>query len=148
MRVRIKTLRRSIEVLAPIAYMGLIYWASSLPGLPDPEADELADRLFVWLPPNLQNILHIPAFGLLAVLWYRAISVRVQRLGVTALGAFAIAAVYGAFDEWHQLGVPGRTSSATDCLLNALGAAIGAWGYALLTAREQRQSRTPLSRHG
>ena len=33
----------------------------------------------------------------------------------------------GAFDEWHQISIPGRQASAYDLLADALGVALGIW---------------------
>jgi len=45
--------------------MALLYGISSLPGTPRPD-DPALYSLFYWMPPTLQNILHVPAFAALA----------------------------------------------------------------------------------
>ena len=47
-----------------LGYMAGIYWLSSLPG-DDPGQAGLAG-IIAWTPPALQNLLHVPLFGLLA----------------------------------------------------------------------------------
>jgi len=70
--------------------------------------------------PDLQNALHVPAYGVLAWLVSRAMGRR--RFRDLALAAAASAALGGLL-EWAQAAVPGRFGSVEDVLLNAIGAA-------------------------
>lgn len=108
-----------------LAYMGGIYWLSSLPG-DDPGQAGLAG-IIAWTPPALQNVLHMPLFGLLAWLWHSTLNIWGMRHGPALSAAFIMAAGFGAFDEWHQLHVPGRFSSFTDIALNCTGAMLALW---------------------
>jgi hypothetical protein len=109
-----------------LGYMGGIYWLSSIPGEVDPESPLLAG-IIAWTPPALQNLLHVPLFGLLTWLWYHTLSAW-NRFHVVALTVALILAVgYGVFDEWHQLHVPGRYASFTDIALNCAGVALVLW---------------------
>jgi VanZ family protein len=116
--------RGSWLVLA-LLYMAALFALSSVP---DDESDLSGKILF--LRPETQNLLHVPAYTLLAWLWWRALRLRgMESLRAAFLGA-AIAALYGVSDEVHQYFVPGRTASVTDALLDALGAALvplGVW---------------------
>lgn len=49
-----------------------------------------------------------------------------RRLGLLVLGAMALASLYGASDEFHQLSVPGRLCDPADWLTDTCGAALGA----------------------
>lgn len=51
---------------------------------------------------------------------------RLYRLWSLALVAVAIASLYGATDEFHQLFVPGRLCDPADWLTDTCGAALGA----------------------
>ena len=115
-----------IYPLLALAYMAAIYWLSSLPGDVDPELDSLAG-IIAWTPPALQNLLHIPMFGLLAWLWHRTLSSWRMRDGPALATAFLLAAGFGVFDEWHQLQVPGRYASFTDITLNLAGVVLALW---------------------
>jgi len=72
--------------------------------------------------------LHTVVFGVLAVLFCRAISPGRVTAGVAAL-SFLLAAAYGATDELHQWMVPSRVASWADFAADAVGAALGALGY-------------------
>jgi VanZ family protein len=106
-----------------VAYMALMYLASSGPG--------------VALPPvrNLDKVLHAGEYGVLSALvaWALARG-RLRSASVRVLvAAVVISTAYGATDEWHQLFVPGRQADLADLLADALGAlaaavAIRAWG--------------------
>jgi VanZ family protein len=102
-------------------YMGGIYWLSSIPGHIDPEETGLYG-IISWTPPALQNLLHIPLFGILAWLWYRTLGCWFANRRVLLSLSFLFAAGYGVIDEYHQLQVPGRYASLTDIALNSLGA--------------------------
>lgn len=122
-----------VHVALPLAVMAVLYWLSSLPGTPLPE-DAALYALFYWVPPSVQNALHLPAYAALAWAWRWALGAWLRVSSARAIGACAIASAYGAFDEWHQSFVPGRYASLTDVVLNVAGAALGIW----LAARASR----------
>lgn len=56
----------------------------------------------------------------------------------TAAAASAIAAGYGATDEWHQSFVPGRSADIHDWFADAAGALLGAgacWAWGIIRSR-------------
>ena len=118
--------------LYPLILMALIFLTSSIPATRQP-IDLSLTGLLAWVPPSLQNTLHVPAYALLAMLIGRAL--RLWTLSVAAAGilAFATATAFGVFDEWHQLSVPGRYGTATDVVLNVVGAALGIWLHRRIT---------------
>ncbi len=116
---------------AALAYMALLHRVSSIPG--QVESPGAVDLVYLALTPTIQNLLHIPAFAVLAVFWSHA-------LPKTAGGAVAVLLItggYGAYDEWFQLGIPGRYGSLSDWVLDLLGALIGIALYRYLFARSQ-----------
>ena len=126
---RLNVTRSRLGVLLPVLYMAAIYWLSSIPGEANPDEPMSAAALLELVPPQLQNLLHIPLFAGLAWLWCRSLEAWTQAaLPIMAL-AFTLATGYGMFDEWHQLHVPGRYASATDILLNLSGSVIAVWLY-------------------
>ncbi len=55
--------------------------------------------------------------------------------GWTVSLAWAIAALYGVTDEWHQSFVPGRMADIRDVVADAAGAALGlaaAWAWSII----------------
>ncbi len=116
--------------LYPFIYMVILFWLSSISDVPLPEEEEtFASSLFQWVSPNVQNLLHIPLYALLSVLWCRSLRAWRFRTVNVPIVAFLLSALYGVLDEWHQSFIPGRYSSATDSALDALGAALGTWFY-------------------
>jgi hypothetical protein len=90
------------------------------------------------LPGGVSDIsLHSSAYAVLGALLLRGFAAA-RWSGVT-LGAvlltIASAAAYGAFDEWHQLYVPGRTADLRDLAADAIGAAAAAgalWAWGII----------------
>ncbi len=103
--------RRFLGLWGPVLFLlGLLFYLSSLPGLP----------LHIRFP---DKVAHFIAYGILAVSWVRALHGGFVQLrpGTTAL-ALALTIAYGASDEYHQSFVPGRDASLLDLLADALGA--------------------------
>ena len=109
--------------LLAVAYMAGIFALSSVP---DDGSGTGVVALFA--QPALQNLLHVPLFAGLCWVWQRALRARGVAARRAALWAAAIAVGFGALDEVHQSFVTGRYGTATDALLNAVGAAaVVAW---------------------
>jgi hypothetical protein len=113
-----------IHVALPLLIMAVLYWLSSLPGTPLPD-DPALYRLFHWVPPSVQNALHVPAYAALTLAWRWALGAWLRTSSAAALGACAIATACGVLDEWHQSFVPGRYASLTDVVLDVAGVALG-----------------------
>lgn len=105
--------RRVLVWLPAIAWAGLIFALSAQPNLrfvPDAGLDFVVRKLG-----------HMGVFGILALLSWRALA------GTTAwrrpwAWAFALAVLYAASDELHQVFVAGRHPSAFDLAIDATGA--------------------------
>ena len=95
-----------------LAWMGLIFWLSAQPDLPHPEMG-WADQVF-------SSGAHAFVFGVLAVLWLRALGGRRHAW----LVALALTALYALSDEFHQMFVPGRLADPWDLLCDGAGAAL------------------------
>jgi len=74
---------------------------------------------------GLRKVGHLVEFGVLAVLWYRALAPSPH----TVTAAFVLAAAYGGLDELRQGLDPSRVPAASDVAVDALGALLGlaAW---------------------
>jgi len=95
-----------------------------------------------WFLPDLQEqtvkhvqlavrkCAHVTEYAILALLLYRAlrrsrgIDAR-QWCHCCACGAFVIALLYAASDEWHQSFVPSRDGTLHDVIIDGAGAALG-----------------------
>lgn len=115
------SLLRLLWLWGPVAcYLALIFIVSS--------------RSEVSIPGGVSDLAaHFVAYLGLGAVILRALAGGVRRgvpLGSAVLAA-ALATLYGASDELHQLFVPGRSASVEDLVADALGAATGAallWG--------------------
>ncbi|MCU0503492.1 MAG: VanZ family protein [Anaerolineae bacterium] len=119
-------LRRSIALrwAAVIAWMGVIFFLSSRPDLPNfapglPGVEELGG--------------HLTAYGVLAgLLWW---ALRGSGVRYPATWALVLAVAYGVSDEFHQSFVPGRDMSVSDLMVDLLGAGVALLLLTLLQAR-------------
>jgi VanZ family protein len=115
-----------------IAYMVLIFVESSMANAP--------------LPSNVSDKwAHMAGYGLMCVLAVRAVHgglpAHVTSRG--ALIAMLITIGYGAFDEFHQSLVPGRSADPFDLLADASGGAIGligCWAWGILWRRSMGEN--------
>ncbi|MBI5894115.1 MAG: VanZ family protein [Deltaproteobacteria bacterium] len=98
--------------------MALIFYLSSqsLEELQLPE---------IW---NIDKVVHFFEYGVLGVLWFRAIETR-EKIKSAAVIAFTITFLYGISDEIHQYFVPNRNASVYDVIADGLGALAGIWFY-------------------
>ncbi len=109
----------------PLSVMIGLYAASSISGEPSGDPT-IIHAVFSWFSPAVHNMLHIPAYALLAWTLCRCLFRYLHpRAGLPLV--VMIAGAYGALLEWHQFAVPGRYASLTDVALNFIGAMIGTW---------------------
>ena len=105
--------------LPPLACMGLIYFFSAQPDLPQAPGP--------WLDLVVKKAGHATAYGVLAWLYLRALcqhsgkDVRSTALRVASVG---LAIAYALSDEYHQTFVPGRNGSLLDVAVDGVGASL------------------------
>jgi hypothetical protein len=111
-----------VALLLALAWAGTIWWVNGIPG------SDLPRISWVNNIPHFDKIVH---FGMYAILGAFA-------WGATALGTPAgsrqwygwsgmtilLPAIFGAFDEWRQGSVPGRSASMADWYADAAGAIV------------------------
>jgi len=100
------------------AWMAVIFYLSSQSHLQPP------------VPAGVQEVVsvaaHFAEYAVLATLLRRAAGHFAGRSSLKQVFVlWLVATVYGASDEGHQAFVPGRTVSAGDLVVDALGAALG-----------------------
>ena len=121
------------RIVWPIALMIAISVVSAIPGTAPDDAG--AGRLLLWVPPSVQNVVHVPVYGFLAWLWCRALDRSSRRAMSAVVVACSITVAFGVLDEWHQTLVPGRLGALVDVALNVAGAVLGAIVYARTAVR-------------
>ena len=113
-------MRAASRFAPPLLLMGLIFFLSAQP--------DLNSGLGVW-DTILRKLAHMTEFGLLWLLWWRALGYRGK--AVPAL----IAIAYAVTDELHQSTVEDRDGSPVDVLIDSAGVAL-----AILAARARSGS--------
>jgi hypothetical protein len=121
---------------ATLIVMVGLFLVSSIPGVM-PEQPTLVNEVFSWFPPTVHNILHIPAYAVLAWTLFFCLHPHTgARLGPALI--ILAAGGYGALMELYQSSVPGRYPSLTDVALNFTGAVLGMWLAARFVARKRK----------
>jgi VanZ family protein len=119
--------RRALVWLPPLAWAALIFWLSSQPS-------DALPNLGVWAD-LAAGAAHFTVYALLMALLLGAL-----RRGASLadrqrwLLAFALVALYGLSDEFHQSFVPGRDPALLDWLTDVAGATLAWW----VSVRRQR----------
>ena len=108
------------SIILPILYMVFLFSISSVSIKTGNllEAKNLISRI-------IQNLLHVPAYGLSAFLWMKAFNKSKLSFKKALVFAAVITLFSSAFTELHQQFVPGRYATFGDFLLNAIGCASG-----------------------
>jgi len=84
---------------------------------------------------------HLVSYGILALLLLWALPAGAARPRYRLALAVLLAILYGASDEFHQSFVPGRSATAFDVVVDALGAILAVTLYAAWRARTPSRSR-------
>ncbi len=105
--------------------MCVLFILSSIPGAGEGENVRLVDLV----SPTVGNMLHVPAYGLLALLWIFTLRDRGVAKHRSMCFAFLVASAYGALTELNQVWIPGRFPSAFDVTFNVAGVLIFIWLY-------------------
>ncbi len=94
-----------------------------------------------FVTPAIQNFLHIPVYGLLALLWIITLRAYGSSDRRSILLAILLSAAYGGVMEILQFWIPGRFASLMDFSLNVTGILLFTWLYKV------RYQRSVVSRH-
>lgn len=128
------TTKRVIRFGLLIAWLGLTILLSEQTGA---ESARLSSRITKWLISNLslnieferlngfmRELAHFGIHFVLAILSYRAF-LTVFREKASVFVSLLLCGAIAAFDEFTQVGIPGRAREIYDLLLNFLGVSIG-----------------------
>ena len=131
---------------ALVAWMALIFFLSSLPGEQASRVGPYDSAAILQLGGLRSIMAHLAMFGTLAILihatlwsWttFTHLSLRLS------LWAITLSFLYGVSDEFHQSFVYGRSTSASDMLVNALGATAGVASLQFFVKAATRSARLP-----
>jgi hypothetical protein len=115
--------RRAVAALGgwtlalPSLYMGFITFLSAQPGGKDGLLGGSFDP-----GPWLGNLLHVPLYAVLGLLWKLALETRRVSARRSTVLTVLLVTLFGIADEVHQAFVPGRTASSLDAALDVAGA--------------------------
>jgi len=79
--------------------------------------------------PTIQNVLHIPVYGLLALLWIFTLRTHGFNKYKSVWAAILLSAAYSGLIELYQLWIPGRVPSFVDFFANVAGILLFVWLY-------------------
>ena len=116
--------------LPPLLWAGVIILATSMPSGLVPQQ-----------VTNFDKAAHFTMYAVLAALLTQHLTDSMSRWRAAAI-AIAVAAAFGAIDEWHQQYIPGRSTELADWYADSLGATTGA----LLVAATRRGRTNSLPR--
>ena len=109
-----------------LGYMAVLFILSVIP---DTHSTE---NPLMLVPPSVQNLAHVPAYGLFALL----LIFNLRSSGTTRAQAvktsITIAFLYGVAMELIQTLVPGRFPSVMDCFLNVAGILVFTGSYLMV----------------
>jgi len=103
--------------------MAVIFILSSIPDTGD------AGQITAFVSPTIQNILHLPVYGLLGLLWILTLRTRGFPENKSILAAILLSSTYGGLLELCQIWVPGRFPSFLDFFVNVAGILLFVWVY-------------------
>lgn len=114
--------------------MGLLLIFASVPGSKS-HLNQTHPLGFLALVPSLmQNLLHIPAFGVLAFAWRWSLSSYLH-YRAAIFTALILTLGFGVFLEWYQAVAPGRYCSVLDICFDAIGAVLALWVFSCCVKR-------------
>ncbi len=94
--------------------------------------------------PYVDKVLHVTAYGILGILFYRAYQTLRLKDNIKMLVLLSVvsASLYGISDEIHQSFVPSREAEIADVIADMIGALSGVCLYQLLiVSRLEKPSR-------
>lgn len=105
---------RAVLLWGPVLAFMVLVWVLASPGHLPPT------------PSHWDKVIHAVGYGTFTVFCLRAFhgGFRSPRVA-PSIAAMTLAIGWGALDEWHQIGIPGRVASLADWIADAAGAVAG-----------------------
>ena len=122
--------RLSAPLVVTLSYMCVLFILSSIPG----------GRENGLVSTRVANMLHVPAYGLLALLWIFTLRDHGITKHRSMYVAFLVASAYGALTELNQVWIPERYPSAFDVMFNVAGGLIFIWLYWFVSGESSVES--------
>ncbi len=111
---QVSKLKRSVRRIAPVLWMGVIFFLSAQPTLP----------VIIPSTNDLQSIIgHVSVYAVLA--WLIRDALDTAGVRHSWIAAILLCALYGVSDEYHQSFVPNRAPDSFDVAMDVLGAILG-----------------------
>ena len=138
-----KSLKGILGFIPAAAWMGMIYYFSSMPADDStiqslsvteqlveiyayvtgaPEAKQIDWTLF--FEPYVRKLAHMSEYALLFILLFAAFRFYIKSYRKNVLISFLICVLYACTDEWHQTFIEGRAGMPVDVLIDACGVMI------------------------
>jgi glycopeptide antibiotics resistance protein len=111
--------KRKIGLL--IVYVGFLFATSLVPMDRPIEGLEFV----ISIKPTVQNLLHIPVYTLLAILWLQVFQPYEMSMSKKLVLAIVLSSLIGILTECIQIAVPGRYPSLLDTTFNVMGSGLG-----------------------
>lgn len=131
---------RTVFAAAAAVWMGLIFFASSLPSS-STGPDTALWTLFL-------KTLHFMIYGVLSLLYLGVLTAGRQAGPGAFLASLLLTVLYAVSDEYHQAFSPGRHPSARDVLIDTAGALVFLGTAFLLTRRKGREQEPACGGNG
>lgn len=110
-----------LKIALLIVYVGFLFAASLIPMDRPIEGFEF----IILMKPTVQNLLHIPVYTLLAILWLQVFQPYEISVSKKLVLATVLSSLIGIVTELIQTTVPGRYPSSLDITFNMLGSILG-----------------------
>ena len=113
------------KITLVVLYMAFIAFLSLIPM----DAGATRFKILLAVKPTIQNLMHIPAYAALSILWMQVFTQYGRRGFARLVPALLVSVLFGVANEAAQSFVPGRYPSLTDALTNLFGAGSGVAVY-------------------
>lgn len=140
MEAQNKLMKKTVPLLALLAWMGVIYLFSD-----QANSNESTLEIFGSFNYFARKIAHMTEYAILFLLFLwnfktNLTAIEHSHSWMMPLIALLASAAYAGSDEWHQSFVPGRSALFSDVLIDTAGAGIAMLSYAALKRLGQKRT--------